>query len=402
MWNSFVGSKKSTRIIVLAAAVSIGALAFAGGFYATRTDTIEITDVYPEKLPVQAELHEGETLRNVEFYPDNITPRHAVAFNADGTLTDYWYRENGTLSKAETVKENENGTRTLLRSAVFLDDGKTYKHDIEYFDDGISVRKELVLTDLQTQHRKYFHANGVVREDQVILLDRRGWKLSTESEFREDSSLVSTYKSGENDAWERKSFDEKGVLTMSKAVSKWGSEYTEITYANGGVPVREVVQNSSQTKLIIRRADGTVSEERWWYGPLVKAMMTVTYFDTQGRKTFYQSYGSLGDGKYELSTITIFAKNGDDQRTVYFESDGELNETVYKDGDKSRWTRRLYRKDRSLSEEIDMEMGKGEVGRRQFPEDTTLRFEIPDKYVAFEKFITPDQVLEYHPPYNGH
>ncbi len=403
MWNRFSGLKKSTQIVILAAAaVSLSTIALTGGYYATRTDTIDNVDLYPEKLPVQAQLHDGETLRNVEFYEDAITPKRAVAYNNDGTQTEFHYRENGTLETAQTVRLSEGGARTILRSAVLADDGVTYKHDVEYFDDGVRIRKELILADNETQNRKYFFENGNVFEDQVIKLDRKGWKLATESEYRADKSLASTYVATENDGWDRKYFDETGVLTMSKSVHTWASFYTEVTYANGVVPIRTVEQKGSSTTVTLRRVDGTKSEVRVWYGPLVKAMMVVTYFDEQERKTFYQSYMSDDDGKPVLSSITIYDRNGDDARTVYYESDGEINETLYTFGDKSKWMRRLYRDDKTLKQEIDMEMGKGQVGTREFEAEDNIKFEIPEQYVVLQPYTTPEQVIEYHPDYNGH
>lgn len=403
MWNRFSGLKKSTQIVILAvAAVSLSAIALTGGFYATRTATIETIDLYPEKLAVQAQLHDGETLRNVEFYDDAITPKRAVAYNNDGTQTEFRYREDGTLETAQTVRLSENGARTIMRSAVFAEDGVTYKHDIEYFDNGVTVRKELILTDDATQIRKYFFENGNVYEDQVIKLDKKGWKLATESEYRADRSLASTYVATENDGWDRKYFDENGVLTMSKSVHTWASFYTEITYANGVVPIRTVEQRGSSTTLTLRRVDGTKSEVRVWYGPLVKAMMVVTYFDEQERKTFYQSYMSDDDGKPVLSSVSIYDKNGDDARTVYFENDGEINETLYAYGDKSKWMRRLYRDDKTLKQEIDMERGKGQVGTREFAAEDGIKFEIPERYLVLQPYTTPEQVIEYHPDYSGH
>lgn len=403
MWNRFSGLKKSTQIVILAvAAVSVSTMALTGGYYATRPDTIETTDLYPEKLPVQAQLHDGETLRNVEFYEDEITPKRAVAYNNDGTQTDFRYRTNGTLETAETIRLNESGARTLLRSAVFADDGVTYKHDVEYFNDGIRIRKELVLADNSTQIRKYYFENGNVFEDQVIKLDKKGWKLATESEYRADRSLASSFVATENDGWDRKFFDEKGVLTMSKSVHTWASFYTEITFANGTVPVRTVEQKSSSTTLTVRRLDGTKSEVRAWYGPVAKAMMAVTYFDEQERKTFYQTFMSDDAGKPVLNSVTVFDKNGDDGRSVYYESDGEINETLYTFGDKSKWMRRLYRADKTLKQEIDMEMGKGQVGTREFEAEEGIKFEIPAQYVTLHPYISPDQVIEYHPEYSGH
>lgn len=408
MWNSNLLDwvKKlhvSKPLAVLIAVGSLGVIALAAGdYYATTDDTVTVVNVYPEKLPVQAQLHDGEDLRNVEYYPDNVTPRRAVAYNKDGSESEYNYRPDGTLERAQTVLVDETGTRTLIRKAEFLADGVTYKHDIEYFADGTRVRKELVLADANTQHRKYYHDNGAVYEDQVIVLDRKGWKLSTESEYRADSSLVSTYQAFEYDSWERKFFDEKGALTMKQGVGRWGSEYTELTYLNGTVAVREVIQNSSGTKLITRRPDGTIAEERQWYGPLTKAMMVVTIFDQNGKKDFYQSYYSRDDGGYDLSTLTIYAPNGNNARTVYYEKDGKINETIYNPEDSKKWMRRLYRANHTLSEEIDMETGKGKVATRTFSEEDNIRFEIPERFVEFFPFTLPDQVIEYHPQYMGH
>src|SRR5688572_24102931 len=85
------------RIRIAVAAASLCAIALAGGYYATRGDTIN-NDVFPDSVTVRAELHKGEDLRNVEFYDDGVTPRHALAYNSDGTTSYYNYRSDGTLA----------------------------------------------------------------------------------------------------------------------------------------------------------------------------------------------------------------------------------------------------------------------------------------------------------------
>lgn len=400
MWNhSLLGAARryaSTPVLIVVAAVLVGAIALTGIRFATTGDTIS-DEVFPEKLPVQAELHDGEILRNVEFYPDGVTPKHAFAYNNDGTLTDYWYREDGTLERAESFWQNEDGSRIVLRRAEFLPDGVTYKYDIEYFADGIARAKELVLIDDNRQHRQFFWPNGVVRLDQVILRDQKGWKLKSRWEYREDASTLSRYEAGDNDSFEEWIHSEKGLLITYKKKTAWGGSYTEENYGgeDGNTVMRRMTQNHMSTKVETFDTSGKPLEERVWFGAIETGMMNVTVFDDAGKKRFYQSYMPK-DGKPRLYVITEFKPDGKDGRNFYFQQDGAISETVYNE-DGSKWTRRLFRPDGTLAEEIDMEKGKGKVGTRQYEESADIRVQIPQEYLVFRPFTAPDQIIPYIP-----
>ncbi len=390
------------RIRIVAAAASLSAFALTGLLFATAVPDAINNDVYPENLTVRAELHQGETLRNVEFYPDNITPRSAVAFNNDGTTSNYNYRPDGTLETAKTIRTTEDGTEIVIRSATFLTDGKTYVHDVAYFEDGVRIAKETRLIDAATQHRQYFHPNGAVRSDQTIVYDsksysKKGWKLSTESVYRLDATLLSTYRLLENDGSERYNYSEKGLVSSYKKLSQWASNYEEGEFqADGKTPIRVMTQDHTKTEVTTYRLDGTVAEKRTWYGALTSAMMSVTEYDTRGIRILNRNYMSAAE-KFRLYTITTFDAAGiDERRNIYMEVGGAINETVY-NGDGSKWTRRLFGVNGLLYKEFDMEAGKGQVATRDYTEADNIRVDIPAEWLVMSKFETPQQIIPYIP-----
>lgn len=391
------------RIRITLAAVSISALAMAGGYFATAGDTIS-TDVFPDRLPVRAELHQGEDLRTVEFHADGITPRHALAHNSDGTTSHYNYRVDGTLETAETILTREDGTNVVIRHADIMADGVTYKYDVQYFEDGVRKFKENRLVDATTQHRQYFHDNGVVRADQTIVYDsksysKKGWKLFAESTYRPDASLVSTFKYLENDGSDRQYFSDKGVLTSWKKVTNYASNYEEVQFQpDGKTPIRVMKQDHQNTEVITYRPDGSMFENRKWYGPVESAMMTVITYDQKGIRVLSQSYMGATD-KYRLWSINSFTADGkDDHRHISFTVGGAVTETVYF-GDGSKWTNRYFGVDGFLQKETDMVAGQGAVATREYTAADNIRMDIPAEWLVMTKWELPPQIIPYVPAY---
>ncbi|MDZ4837433.1 MAG: hypothetical protein SGJ27_26910 [Candidatus Melainabacteria bacterium] len=405
MWNSkllapVLAVPVSIRIAV--AAVSICAVALTAGYYATASDTIE-DHHFPTRLPIQAELHDGEDLRNVDFYEDGITPRNAVAYNSDGTTTNYAYRVDGTLKVAETIKTLENGKAIVIRRADIMPDGVTYEHDVEYFDDGVQMRKENRLVDAATQHRKYFYANGAIRSNQTIVFDsksysKKGWKLFIESTYRVDSTLASTFKLLEDDGYERNTYSDKGVLVASTKMGRWETNYEEATFqADGKTPIRVMKQDHQSTEVLSYRVDGSLAERRQWFGALTSAMMTVTEYDTRGIRVLSRNYMSQSD-KFRLYTITEYTADGKDElRNIYFEIGGAASETNYSLDGESGWTRRLFSVSGYLEKEMDVIGGKGTVATREYTEADNIRLNLKPEWLVMTEFETPKQIIPYVP-----
>lgn len=401
------------RFRIALAAVSLSAIALAGGFYLTAGDTIN-NDVFPDHLSTRTELHPGEDLRNVEFYADGVTPRHSFAYNTDGTTSNYNYRPDGTLETAETILTKDDGTKIVLRHADIMPDGVTYKHDVEYFADGVRKAKENTLVDGKTQHRLYYHENGAVRSDQTLVFDgqslvytgqsyvKKGWFLSTESVYRADSTLASTFKSGANDSSERQNFSDKGVLVSWMKTGEYQSTYEEAVYqADGKTLVRKMKQDHQNTEVTTYRPDGSPSETREWYGPVATAMMTVVTFDKNGIRVLTQSYMSASD-KYRLYSINTYSADGkDDRRHISFTVGGAATETVYF-GDGSTWVNRYFSASGFLQKEDDMKAGSGVQATREYTEADNIRMDIPKEWLVMTKWEAPKQVIPYVPQTGYH
>ncbi len=401
------------RIRIALAAVSLSAVALTGVLYTTGSETFN-ADVFPDHLSVRAELHKGEDLRNVEFWSDGVTPRRSTAFNTDGTTSHYDYRPDGTLQTAETIRTLDNGTKIVVRHADIMPDGATYKYDVQFFDDGVRKAKENRLVDAKTQHRLYYHENGVIRAEQTLLFDgqslvyngsnyvRRGWYMDNESVYRADTSLASTYKSLANEGSERRNFSDKGVLVSWMKTGEYKSTYEEAIYQDDGKTlVRKMSQTHQNTSVSTYRPNGSIAETRQWFGPVDTAMMTVDTFDANGVRILTQSYMSASD-KYRLYSINTYTADGkDDRRHISYDIGGSATETVYF-GDGSTWVNRYFNAEGFLYKETDMKAGSGGGATREYTNADNIRMDIPKEWLVMTKWEAPKQVIPYIPSQGYH
>lgn len=389
---------RKRNLLALLAVPTLGAIALAG-YLATRGDTIA-TDVFPEVLPIQVELHPGEVLRKVETYEDKITPKHAVADDQKGTTSEYWFRPDGTLERALTRSAPDlTGATIEIRRAELLQDG-TYKYDVEFALDGAKL-KELVLLDPTTQRRQYFYASGDVRRDQYIKRDRQGWRLDIESVYREDRSLAKTFKALDYEGYEQKDFSDAGILVKMTKMASWKSDYTLVEYqSDGKTPVSEFRQTHQQTWLTVYRKDGTKDVARMWSGPLDKAIMTVDVFDATGTTVLYHQYWfPRPDYKWVLWLVEDYFPDKKSHRTIYFDDKtGKVkSETEYFDA--NHWVLRDYREDGTLSSEQLMESGPGKGEKREYTVEQNVRIKpFPAEWIVDKKFEIPPTVIEYIVP----
>jgi len=392
------------RILALGAALLAAAGGVGGVLYATTGSAPFDTKVFPERLEVRLEVGQGAEIRTVELYPDRITAKHSIANHGDGSITNYWYRPDGTIEKAVTEsKADEKGTRTMLRYAEVAADGRSYVLDIEYKPDGTKAKETRLAAD-GSMVRNYFHTNGNTRRAQTILREKQGWKLSQEDLFREDASLAESLRNLDNKAWERKFFSESGVLVGLKAMGAWESRYTEVAYfGDGKTKSREVVQNSSGTTLTTYRANGSREFERSWSGPVAGSSMRLMAYDDMDRQTYQQWWNYTG-GEYKVWLVKIFREDKTLAKTLYLDnSKGESMEIVHTgDGEYGgNYMRRNFRQDGTLSWEEDVQNNK-DVAKREFTVEQNIRMQNPAEWSAFHKVdAMPEQVIQYAPPQRG-
>ncbi len=390
--------QKRTSVFLVACLVLIG-LVFTLPRFATKHDTIN-NQPFPKQLANRLELRAGETVRSVELYPDRITPRHAVATNSDGTLSEYWFRPDGTLKTARTeFVDPTSGKRSLRRYAEIAADGRTYILDLEYYADGTRA-KELHLVDPSTQHKQYFFANGAVFRDQLISRDARGWKMTQEDVFRADKTLASRLRPLEHDGWLRDDLAANGTLMRHQQLDPYQTKFVDSTFFPGGVTVSRLVeQDSYGTKITLYRPDGTLAEQREWAADVDKSSMTVKTFDRSGKPLFTQYWGIRGD-KYFLASLKEFRPDGSDDRMLYFAEDGKTvsMEIVYDPVSKGAFVRNKYRADGTLETSEEIPSGKSDGVVTHFGASANKRALLSSDRLAFRPYKAPPQLIEYSPP----
>jgi hypothetical protein len=392
----------SRRILYFLGIAALTAATGAAAMLATMRDTALDAGAFQTSTAIRAELHDGETIRTVEFYPDGITPRKSVAQNVDGSNTTYTYRTDGTLDKIVTDSAaDQNGLRSRLRYSEIAPDGKTYAYDVEWAADG-TKRKETRLVNNETTERSYFYADGNVRRSQVIALDSKGWKLVTEDIYREDRTLAHTLRSGQHDSFEATDYAADGVraVFVKKLVS---GQYVEFTLADDGVTkLREVVQRSDGTTITVRRPDGTIAERRQWTSTVNQGSMVVEVMDGGG-KLMYDNWWVWKDEKYVLWSHREYRADGTNSRQIIFASDGKTAETelVY-DGDgrmggTSNFLRRKYRPDGTLATE-EVVVKYQTQSTAEFSVEDNKRLVMDPSRLVDSEYTAPPTVVPYVPP----
>lgn len=388
------------RRSVGAAAVLVAALV-GGGIWLATTDNTELgmTD-FPIGTDVRLEVAKDAEIRTVELYADRVTAKHSVATLRDGSITNYWYRADGTLEKAVTEgPPDAAGVRMVKRQAEIAPDGFTYLYDVEYLADG-SKSKETKFEQGKLL-RSYFHANGIARRVQIIVAEKKGWRLTQEDLYRPDTSLVESVRYGDNDAWERKFFNEQNVLVNSKAMGAYGTRYTEVEYYPDGVTRQRMVeQNGQGTKLTTYRTNGARDQERVFSGPVTGSNLVVTAYDSHDRMTF-QQWWSFGESGYYMWQLKTFRENGSMAKSVYFEKNSKgATEVVFK-GDgayHSDFTRRKFRNEDGTLELEEDEVKNKVVATRQFSPERNIKLQLPKEQLELKDVSPlPRQVIEYAP-----
>ena len=386
----------------MAAVATLTVVAAVGGglwFATTGSAPLEATN-FPVGTEVRLEVWKDAEVRTVELYADRLTPKHSVATHADGSITNYWYRADGTVERATTDgPPDANGMRIRKRLAEIAADGRTYLYDVEFFDDGSKSKETKFEGDKLL--RSYFHPNGIARRVQIIVAEKKGWRLTQEDLYRPDSSLVESVRRGENDAWERKLYNEQNVLVSSTAMGAYGTRYTEVEYYPDGVTKRRMVeQNGQGTKLTTYRANGSRDQERVFSGPVSGSNLVVYAYDSHDRPTFQQwwSYDAKGYYMWQLKT---FRENGSMATSVYFERNSKgATEIVFK-GDgayQSDYTRRKFRnEDGTLFAEED-EVQNKVVATREFSPARNITLKLTKEQSELKDVSPlPRQVIEYAP-----
>lgn len=362
-------------------------------------------DVFREQFAVKLVLPTGTgSIRTVEFYPDKRTRKSAVEDHADGTTTLYNYRPDGTLEGATVLaKAEENVTvRPIIRKSVMEADGVTYTTDTEYDITG-RVTKTVVLQADGSTTRRYFHADGQIAKDQIMVRNGSQWKLMSELAFSADgakervlnvtagvSAVDTLYGPGEVF---------RAVLTTDYKVGKYGEIWFD---TDGKTPIREVEQDSNRTQVLVKRKDGSVAEKYVWYGEVKTGSLTVYVLD-KAAKTRLEQTLFFTEGQLRMRSVEVYQADGRRTDLVVFRTTGAevgtVEFAVHFDG--KDWsephTRREFRTDNTLESLKKQKNNQTMVSEQKFAAWQNVKPDINPDWTTVRTVPLPPQVIAYVP-----
>lgn len=367
----------------------------------------ETEDLWKNTLSVRYELREGEVGRRVEYYPDLVTPRYALADLVDGNSQELFYRKDGTLEKSTTYGELVNGSRSVLRISVMDSDGVTFIEDKSFFESG-NPKSLLVLEDPDTSLQKMYYD----KEGWTLALSRtisranedRAWFTIAESAFRENGSKSKTFEIEEG-VETTTFFDAEENVSQLLVLNRNKDLYTERDFGEDGETViRSVDQDDDGTRMSLHRPDGTVLEQREWWGEVGASGMHVHKFDEEGRKIISQ-WWLIMDGELYLRQVRVIdPAGGFDRNMLIFETNGEGVGKVQYEMDyhspresNGPHTYREFHPDGTLKAEKIYSTGSELVSEKSFaPEDKVLVEHDPE-WLEIQDVEFPPYVIEYIP-----
>lgn len=358
---------------------------------------------FPEKLEFRVELHEDEAVRNVQYYPDGLTPMHAIADHKDGKLSEYWYYDNGKVREAKTLSapDEETAKRHLLREAHVATDGVTYQSDVEFFDDGTKWKETVLVSEDRTERRVFYPLSGALQSDQKLSKMRVGWVKTEEKIFSEAGLLTSLFTLLEDGSRVTKAFDETGKVTSIVTWDQYSSRYKEDwLYPDGSTIRRHLEQAADGTEVKENREDGTLERKLKWAGDIDKSgVLIVTRYNGQEQEVFEQ-YFMFRDGQYRIWNISVHRKDGKDLRNIYFDNGSTIptSDVLYDESDPAARDRVLRQFDENgfLTE---TKTWRGAISGKveTFTPKDNIRVTVPDEYLVFPIYENPPQKVPYNP-----
>lgn len=355
-------------------------------------------------------IKDGEILRNVEYYEDKITRRHATTFGIDGRETEFWYWPSGNLKEAVTYfpGKDSNKNKLVMRRATLLEDGITYATDLEYNRDGTLSTSTTLEQSQDRSTRRRFFKNGKIKQEEVFALSRTTplatWYRLSSHKFHTNNKLAESIEAVGLFGYQTKRFAEDGRTLFVSELSEYGTEYKESWFFDDGKTVRrKVIQSSAGTNVKTFAANGNLVEERAWNGPVGEGMMSVKSFDpTTGNKLLEQLFTHTGN-KYEPYSFTVY-KNGAKalyvllflgsqnqvmRYTIYHSHNGDRGELITVSFNREGFVVQEFRKNSDDKQDWDRNYKAIDKIKRELPTlDSawlTMRiYELPPKIVKFE------------------
>lgn len=390
------------RILAGAAIATALALLALGAFTLVPEKDLG-RDVFREQHPVKLVLPTGTgSIRTVDFYPDKRTRKSAVEDHADGTTTHYHYRPDGTLSDAFVLgKAAENAKfRPVIRKSVMEADGVTYTADTE-FDTTGRITKLVALQPDGSTTRRYFHADGKLAKDQLMVRNGDQWKLMSELAFQADGSKERVFAVTAGVEALDTLYGPGGVVRAVRKTDLKIGKYTEVWFdTDGKTPIREVDQDSNRTHVVVKRKDGTVSEDFTWYGDLKTGYLTALVMDNASKRRIEQSLYFI-EGQLRLRSVEVYQPDGRRTDLVIFRTTGQgvgtVEFTVHFEG--KNWTephtRREFRTDNTLESVKQQKDSQTTISEKKFAAWQNVKPDINPDWTTVRKVVIPPQVIPY-------
>ncbi len=223
----------SMRTFVLCSLIFITAALTSIGFN-THADSLFVDDAKVfDKLSGRNHrvfIKDGEILRNVEYYEDQITRRHATTFGIDGSKTEFWYWPSGNLKEAVTYfpENDSNKNKRVMRRATLLEDGITYATNLEYNQDGtLSTSTVLEQSQDRSTRRRYFE-NGSIKQEEVFAIRQTTplatWYRLSSRTFHANTNLAESIEVVGIFGYQTQRFAEDGRTLFVSELSEYGTE----------------------------------------------------------------------------------------------------------------------------------------------------------------------------------
>ncbi|MGD9681109.1 MAG: hypothetical protein AB7W16_07995 [Candidatus Obscuribacterales bacterium] len=363
---------------------------------------------FGSKLTHGVELPAGSgSIRVVDFWPDGITRKQGTEYNQDGSMSHYWFRNDGTLRHATTLgPAGDDGKRPTIRVTDMAPDGRTFESDTEWYASGALKKVVKLESDGNTSRQFYFETGQLDREQQMVLADGT-WKLASESAFRADGTRSRTFLVGDKETTDML-FNEHEVAVVVKVHNKKLDQYTERWYEDDGKTLKRAVDQNDQGTLLAVKGEGGVDRVTYDFsGNMADGMLEVTFFDAHGVKVATQSWWVI-EGKRVLRAVMFFDKDGKWDRQYLVEVSGPGAGKIERDTKfggmdyRGNYTSRNYAPDGTLkSVNVYGPDGK-QVSETTHNSQENIGPEIDPRvteYKLFELSIpeTPPQAVEYVP-----
>lgn len=398
---------KKATVFTTVAVVALLSVALTVTLMNRETDSIA-GGAFAVKPTRGVELPAGsESIRIVDFWPDGTTRKEGTEYNRDGSVSQYWFRPDGTLRHATVLgPEGEDGKRATLRVTDMAPDGRTFQTDTEWYASGALKKVVKLESDGNTSRRFYFETGQLDREQQMVLADGT-WRLASESAFRADGTKSRTFLVGDGETTDLL-FNENELAVVVRVHNKKLDQYTERWYEDDGKTLKRAVdQNNQGTLLAIKGAGGVDRVTYDFSGNMADGMLEVTFYDEKGVKVATQSWWVL-EGKRVLRAVMFFDKDGKWDRQYLIEVSGPGAGKVERDTKfggmdfRGNYTSRNYAPDGTLKSVIVYGPDGKQVSETTHDSHENIAPEIDPRitrYKLFELSIpeTPPQVVEYVP-----